>query len=75
MTSIDLETHPELKELMEELRASSSVVLRQGGRVLAVVESTTIAVGEDMNAFRASLGVTELRENAVVEMRCEDDTK
>lgn len=68
MVILELEAHPELRDLVERVRHGESIEIFDHGQSVARIAG----VGDDMAAFRASLGIPVMP-NAVIEMREADD--
>jgi antitoxin (DNA-binding transcriptional repressor) of toxin-antitoxin stability system len=71
MTILELEAHPELRDLVERVRRGEAIEIADHGQSVARVARVAV-VNEDMAAFRASLGVPVMP-NAVIEMREADE--
>ena len=69
MSTLDLETHPELQPLMAGLE-QETVVIRVGGKPVAYLEK---AKPSNLFGFRRSMKTPIYAGNSVLEMRREDD--
>jgi hypothetical protein len=69
MTTLDLETHPELTSLVSGLD-DGAVVIRAGGKPVAYLERAKPA---SMFSFRRDMRTPIFAGNSVAEMRREDD--
>ena len=69
MSTLDLETHPELQPLMAALE-HEALVIRIGGKPVAYLEKAKPA---NLFSFRQNMKTPIYAGNSVVEMRREDD--
>ena len=69
MTILELEAHPELRDLVARIRRGEEIEIADHGQPVARVAR---AHSEDMAAFRARLQVPPVT-NAVLDMREADD--
>lgn len=69
MSTLDLETHPELQPLMADLEREA-MVIQVGGKPFAYLEK---AKPSSLFSFRRSMKTPIYAGNSVVEMRREDD--